>query len=204
MGVAINLAKSAGISILTPDGAPAEFKAKSSVDFLGYKISSTCIGIKDRSVRDIKEWVSYLIYSNLLESPKRGVLIPQRVATHVDRDYVVMIFQIRRYLYVDLSETQLRRYLARDTPRIQYHGLMSFYPIVDDERLLRRLDGWLKHTVYTSLRVRARLFQNAGITVLPEASRTFKRWSPDLFRLVVVGGSIGPKTAKLLADGKAP
>jgi RNA-directed DNA polymerase len=167
MGVDLNLAKSAGISILVPDGAPAEFKAKSAVDFLGYRISSANISIGKRSIEQVKEWISYLIYSNLLQEPKRGVLVPSRVAPNVDRDYVVMIFQIRRYLYGELSETQLRRYLAGEKRQIRYHGRMSFYPILDDDAQLRELDGWLLHTVYTSLRARARLFGRAGVTVLP-------------------------------------
>ena len=167
MGVDINLDKSSGISILTPTGAPREFKAKSGVEFLGYRISSEHIGIKQKSVDRIKRWISYLIYSNLLREPKAKRLILSRVAPSVDRDYVVMLFQVRRYLYGELGEMQLRRYLARATPPVRYHGLMSFYPIVDDFTLLRELDGWLLHTVYTTLRARGRLFAAAGVTSLP-------------------------------------
>ncbi|HVZ35268.1 MAG TPA: reverse transcriptase domain-containing protein, partial [Polyangiaceae bacterium] len=181
MGVDLNLAKSAGIHILTPDGAPAEFKQKPMVEFLGYKISADRISIRTKNVADIKEWISYLLYSNLLEEPKRGNLVAARVAPPVDRDYVVFIFQLRRYLYGDLSEKQLRRYLARDLPRIRYQGLMSFYPILDDEIQLRELDGWLLHSVYTTLRLRRRLFASAGVTALPEPHGLQKGKLPDFF-----------------------
>jgi len=35
--------------------------------------------------------------------------------------------------YGELSESQLRKYMARQTPLLRYHGLMSFYPVVNDE-----------------------------------------------------------------------
>jgi RNA-directed DNA polymerase len=192
MGVDINLSKSAGISILAPDGAPAEFKAKNSVEFLGYKISSECVSIRDRNVQEIKKWISYLIYSNLLLEPKRGNVVAARVAPSVDRDFVVLIFQLRRYLYGDLSEKQLRRYLAQETPRIRYRGLMSFYPIIDDDELLHGLDGWLLNTIFLTLRVRRRLFEAKGIVALPTPHGLSKR---DL--LSFVGATSGKATLDL-------
>lgn len=190
MGVDLNLAKSAGIHILTPDGAPAEFKQKPMVEFLGYKVSADRLSIRTKNVADIKEWISYLLYSNLLEGPKRGNLVAARVAPPVDRDYVVFLFQLRRYLYGDLSEKQLRRYLARDMPRIRYRGLMSFYPILDDETQLRELDGWLLHTVYTTLRFRERLFVGAGVTQLPGPHGLPKAKLPRFFGKSTEGATL--------------
>jgi hypothetical protein len=168
MGVDVNLGKSPGISILTPEEAKAEFKSKSEVEFLGYSISPDGIGIRQKNLGEIKEWIAYLIYVNLLEQPLKGNFVGVRVSPPIDRDYVVLLFQLRRYLYGDLSEKQLRRYLDRDTPRIHYRGLMSFYPILDDEGQLRDLDGWMLHTVRTTLRKRAVLFASAGFSTLPQ------------------------------------
>jgi RNA-directed DNA polymerase len=165
MGVEMNLSKSAGISLLVPEGGPAEFKPKEAIDFLGYRISATAIGIRTASLKRIKQWVSYLIYSNLLQEPQRGTFLPARVAPPIDRDYVVAIFQIRRYLYGDLSERTLRRHLARDIPLVRYKGLMSFYPILDDEQLLRELDGWLLRTIHSTLRRRRALYVSNGFTL---------------------------------------
>jgi RNA-directed DNA polymerase len=167
MGVEINFLKSDGISILCPPGAQAEFKSKSTVSFVGYDISSTVIGIRARKVKEAKAWMSYLIFVNLLQEPKRGKLLIERLAFGIDRDYLVMLNQIRRYLYGGLDESQLRKYMARQTPLIRYQGLMSFYPIVNDEPLLKSLDGWLLNSVFRALRLRGRLYRNAGITVLP-------------------------------------
>jgi hypothetical protein len=58
---------------------------------------------------------------------------------------------------------------------MKYHGLMSFYPIIDDEPLLKELDGWLLGSVERALRLRARLLGQAGIATLPEPHGKSKR-----------------------------
>jgi len=78
-----------------------------------------------------------------------------------------MLAQIRRYLYGELSESQLRKYMARQTPLLRYHGLMSFYPVVNDEAILKHVDGWLLNSVYRSLKLRAKLLERMGFGPLP-------------------------------------
>lgn len=167
MGVALNFNKSEGISILCPDDAPVEFKSKSAVCFIGYRIGPTLISFHPKKLRESQDWLSYLIYSNLLQEPKKGIIATNRIGPDVDWDYVVMLTQIRRYLYGELTESRLRKYMARQTPLIRYHGLMSFYPVVNDEDLLRHLDGWLLNSVYRAVRLRGRLLRNSGIADLP-------------------------------------
>jgi RNA-directed DNA polymerase len=111
--------------------------------------------------------MSYLIFSNLLQEPKRGRLPISRLVHGIDQNYRIMVTQLRRYLYGELSESQLRKYMARQTPLMHYHGLMSFYPIVNDEVLLRQLDGWLLNSVHRALKLRAKLFRKSGIKILP-------------------------------------
>jgi RNA-directed DNA polymerase len=168
IGAELNLRKSEGISILAPEGAPVEFKAKKSVDFVGYSFAAEGISIRAESVKRIKRRLAFLIYRNLLEAPMHGIIVPARFAPPIDRDYVVLIYQMRRYLYGDLNEEKLRKYLRRTVPRVHYKGVMSFYPLVEREDVLRSLDGWLAHTVYTSLRKRASLLAAAGHAPLPE------------------------------------
>ncbi|MNX67188.1 reverse transcriptase [compost metagenome] len=168
MGVAINLRKSDGISILTESNSASEFKNKSSVSFIGYSINGNRISISDRSIAKAKKHISYLVYSNLIQPLKQGSFVASRISPGVDRDYVVAIFQIRRYLYGDLSETQLRKHIAGIVPKIHYRGLMSFYPIVDDDDLLRELDGWLLGTLARALRLREKLLRRRGVGSLPK------------------------------------
>ena len=165
MGVRLNLAKSEGISLITPLEAPAELRSKSTVEFVGYEIGQDRTSMKRALVDKAKTKVAGLIYRNLLEPLKRGHRVPHRWASPIDRDYVVLIFQIRRYLYGNLNEHRLRRYLARDAPRMHYRGFMSFFPIVDDDDQLKALDGWMIHNIERTLAERARLI--GGATKLP-------------------------------------
>jgi len=167
MGVELNFNKSEGISILCQENALAEFRYKPAVSFIGYQIGAKQISFRPEKVKDVQRWLSYLIYSNLLQDPKRGTVSADRVTGDIDWDYVVMLAQIRRYLYGELSESQLRKYMARQTPLMRYHGLMSFYPVVNDEALLKHLDGWLLNSVYRALRLRARLLGGLGLSNLP-------------------------------------
>jgi RNA-directed DNA polymerase len=166
MGVDFNFNKSEGISILSPENLPTEFKSKTSVSFIGYKIGSHLISFGPKTLQKSQGHMSYLVYSNLLQDPKKGRLAESRIGD-VDWDYVIMLQQIRRYLYGELTETRLRKYMARQTPLLRYHGLMSFYPVVNDEVLLKHLDGWLLNVVYRSLRLRAKLLTALGFQNLP-------------------------------------
>lgn len=168
MGVSINLRKSEGVSILSESQSSAEFKNKHSVSFIGYSINGDKLSIADKSIEKFKKHISYLIYSNLIQPLKQGNFVTSRINPGVDRDYVVALFQIRRYLYGDLSESQLRKLVSGVAPKIHYRGLMSFYPIVDDENLLKGLDGWLLGCLYRALRLREKLLVSRGITTLPK------------------------------------
>jgi hypothetical protein len=169
MGVGLNFLKSKGITLLSPKGLSAELPAQSAVNFLGYKISQEYLSIRPESVRRIKRHISYLIYSNLLQEPKRGHFVSDRILGEgkIDLDYPVLIYQLRRYLYGGLSEEMLRRYLYRQTPNLRFKGLMSFYPIVDDEPLLRELDGWMLACVVRAIKRRGDMWNTYFPGALP-------------------------------------
>lgn len=160
MGVGLNFLKSKGITLLSPAELRSEFAAQPAVNFLGYRISQEYLSIRPESVQRIKRHISWLIYQNLLQEPKRGHFVSGRILGQgqIDLDYPVLIYQLRRYLYGGLSEAMLRRFLRRQTPNLRFKGLMSFYPIVDDEPLLRRLDGWMLATVVRAIRRRGELW----------------------------------------------
>ncbi len=160
-GVRINVRKSDGISLLTREGHPSELKSvKHKIDFLGYSISVDHLSIKDVSVKKIKKQISYLLYRNLIQPLKgpqlRAVTIP---ANDRDPAFLTAILQIRRYLYGNLSEKQLRDYLAGRLKTIYFKGIMSFYPLLTDEDQLKRLDGWLSSVIVRVLKQRARLLE---------------------------------------------
>ena len=166
IGLSINFSKSEGIRLLTPAEAPRELPGKDSVSFIGHKIDAQHISMRDSLVSKAKLRLSRLIFSNLLQEPLQGRVNHSRLIG-LDKDYVVLISQIRRYLYGGLREKQVRMYLTRTVPRIHYRGFMSFFPVVDNDELLKNLDGWLVSNIYLALRRRAKLLQNLGVSPLP-------------------------------------
>ena len=166
MGLSINYEKSEGVKLLTPLDAPREISGKETVSFIGHKIDTENISMSDALVSRAKGRLSQLIFANLLQEPLRGNVNWAHISG-LDRDYSVLISQIRRYLYGNLSEEQLRNYLSRAVPNIHYRGFMSFFPVVDDDELLKDLDGWLVTTIYLALRRRAKLLRGLGATSLP-------------------------------------
>lgn len=167
MEVDLNFLKSKGITLFAPPDMPAEFTAQNSVEFLGYSISKRCLSIRASSVRRIKKHISFLIYKNLLQEPNRGHFPSHIMLGQMDEDYPVLIYQLRRYLYGDLTEAAVRRFLYRQTPNLQFKGLMSFYPIVDDEELLKELDGWMLSSTLRAIKLRGQLWANYYPGALP-------------------------------------
>jgi hypothetical protein len=159
-GVRINAAKSAGISLLTSKGMPAEMVAKYRVDFLGYSLSTSTVAMKAANVRDVKAQISYILSKHLLQplrkTPLRALVIP---ANDVDPALYSAIAEIRRYLYGGLTSTQIVNYIHGRTRRIYFKGLMSYYPLLTDSEQLKELDGWLVSAIHRAVRARGKLLE---------------------------------------------
>lgn len=164
-GVKINPKKSEGISLLSRDEFPGEINPKSSFNFLGYSMSVGKNSIKEGSRQRIQQHISYLLYRNLIQpiksKPLKGLVIPSN-----DRDYSLLIAmtQIRRYMYGGLSHRDIREYITGRKKWLRFKGVMSFYPLVNDESQLKNLDGWLLSTIYRAIQYRNFLFQTHKIS----------------------------------------
>jgi hypothetical protein len=161
-GIKLNYDKSAGISLLQSRKLTSEFSnTKEYIEFLGYRISSNNVGIKDLSIRKIKQQISYLLYRNLIQpinqQPFRNVNIP---ANGIDRDLITAIMQIRRYLYGDLSEIRLRNYINGKYYKLNFKGIMSYYPLITDDMQMKYLDRWLVSTILNVINKRKKLLLN--------------------------------------------
>lgn len=163
-GIPINLKKSEGISLLTRPGLPAELKnVKNSLDFLGYSISVDVVSIKSATINKIKKQISYLLYRNLVQ-PLKGERLLGMIIPGNDKDpaLLTVMLQIRRYLYGGLNSQQLRDYINGRSKRIQFKGIMSFYPLVNDIAQLKTLDGWMVSTIYRCVQLRSKLLKRWG------------------------------------------
>lgn len=159
IGVALNAEKSEGISILCSNAMKSEFhKSKDKVNFLGYSISTDKVSIKDSSVKKIKREISYILYKHLIQPlkslPLRALKIP---SNDKDDAFLSAICEIRRYMYGNLSEDMISAYLNGRSNRIFFKGIMSFYPLINDEIQMKSLDGWLVNAIFKAIRCRSAL-----------------------------------------------
>ena len=152
--IMVNYDKSDGISLLQKKGMKSEFgKVKDHIDFLGYSITTSNIGIRKSSVANIKKQISYLVYKNLIQpirsTPVGAARFPRK---NKDEDFLTAISEIRRYLYGNLTEITLKKFLNGTYVKLNFKGIMSFYPLIDDEFQMKELDKWLLSTILNVLR----------------------------------------------------
>lgn len=191
----INHTKSPGVSLLTsPDTTAAEVRSAHGVDFLSHRVALRSVSISDRSMVIAKRTLLEYIYNHLLREPLQGTQDLARLKGDLDRDYIALVSQLRRYLYGSLSEQQLRRLLRGPLPpKISLGGLLGRYPLANDVRQLQELDAWLSTQVWLALRKRANLLRShvhgsPKPWGYPQAGlRTFRTRSSRGRRLVVDG-----------------
>jgi hypothetical protein len=166
-GVAINAKKSDGISLLCRKDMPSEIASrKEEVEFLGYSISVDNVSIKKHSVKNIKQQISYILYKHLIQPLKGKKLIAITIPVN-DKDVHLLsaIMEIRRYLYGNLTDQIIANYLNGSSHRIFFKGIMSFYPLINNEKQLKELDGWLITAIFKAIRLRSKLLKKWNFSV---------------------------------------
>lgn len=160
-GVAINAKKSDGISLLCRKDMPSEIVSrKEEIEFLGYAISVDHVSIKRSSINKIKKQITYILYKHLIQ-PLRGTkLVALEIpANDKDKHLLSAIMEIRRYLYGNLNDQMIANYLNGSSNRIFFKGVMSFYPLINNEAQLKNLDGWLVTAIFKAIRIRSKLLK---------------------------------------------
>jgi retron-type reverse transcriptase len=159
--VPINAKKSDGISLLAREGLPTEIASKEEFNFLGYSIGVDRVSIREKSELRIKKQISYLLYRNLIQplknTPLRGLIIP---ANDRDKALLIALMQVRRYLYGGLLHRDIEDYIKGRKKTLTFKGVMSFYPLINDEAQLKALDGWLVSVVFRAVRLRSNLLKS--------------------------------------------
>lgn len=158
-GISLNFDKSDGISLLKRNEMSTEFiNHKEYIEFLGYKISTENISIKTSSVENIKTHISYLLYKNLIQPLKVTSIHGSNIPTGgKDKNFLSAMMEVRRYLYGNLTEETLKKYMNGTFKILDFKGIMSFYPLINDEDLLKDLDKWLISTILNAIEHRRKL-----------------------------------------------
>lgn len=188
IGSPINSEKSRGIRLLTrQETVHAEMVSTKSVDYLGHTLGLRSTTMRAASVRRIQSRIGTLVYTNLLLEPLAGRQQMARL-TDVDRDYVTLIWQLRRYLYGPLTENDVRRFRRGGIPPMSFEGVMAFFPLVDDDQMLQELDQWISTRIWLALRKRNMLLAHSRTATLPLPHGLDKR---TLLTLKVKSGRTG-------------
>lgn len=160
--IRINYKKSDGISLLKRDDMPSEFfNSKEYIEFLGYKISTEKVSIKNKSLDKIKKHIAYLLYKNLIHPLKQDSV--SRLNLPIDgrdKNFLTALMEVRRYLYGNLTEITLKKYMNGTYKVLSFKGIMSFYPLINDVEQLKELDEWLISTIMNVIRRRRRLLRS--------------------------------------------
>ena len=187
IGSDINFEKSEGVRLLVPKRTvKAEIRHTASIEFLGHEIGLGAVGMKPAVEEKVRDRVSKLLFDNLLREPLAGTQAIGRL-TNTDRDYATFVWQLRRYFYGPLSEAQLRRFHEGSVPRIRFQGIMSFFPLLDQDATLAALDSWITTQAWLTLRKRSFLLSKY-VQTTPEPWHRKRR---DLSDLIVPSTSSG-------------
>ncbi len=162
--VAINAKKSDGISLLCRKDMPVEIsRRKEEIEFLGYSISVDYVSINESSVNKIKRQISYILYKHLIQPLNGKKLVAISIPSNgKDKHLLSAISEIRRYLYGNLTDQMIMSYLNGSSNRIFFKGIMSFYPLINNEEQLRKLDGWLITAIFKAIKLRCKLLKKWG------------------------------------------
>lgn len=189
IGSPVNQRKSMGIRLLVSEQTTrAELPWTHAVSYLSHSIGLTDVRMNNESVAVIKRHIASLIYNNLLREPLRGTQRPSRLVTN-DNDYIVLVWQMRRYLYGALSEEEVRRLSRGPVPLMPLSGAMSRFPLVDDDEQLRELDRWITAQTWLALRKRAAVLTKARVVGTSPNPWGLPRSSLPRLRLVSSSGS---------------
>lgn len=192
-GLRINYEKSPGILLFgggpererrdftldVDDGARLE--TIPCIDYLGHRLSSTGVGLPDKTIKRIKRRIAEIIYKHLFLHRRGagGVFNSGRVGPgFVDWDLVTCLNEIRNYMYGGLHEGQLAAFLGNTARLPHIRGLMAFLPLVQNSAQLKELDGWLLNILRRAQRERAKVVASFGgtLAVIPETELIDGSW----------------------------
>lgn len=163
MGVGINHVKSQGVHLVARDQLQApEIPLTEAVEYLGHRIAISDVRPRCKTLKRIKSRINRFIFENLLQAPLSGSQDLSRVSGGKDRDYLVLVLQLRRYLYGSLSPKQVKRLaISRSLPYFSLSGEVARLAAVTETLDFKELDRWTSWQIHLALQKRANLLNEA-------------------------------------------
>lgn len=160
-GVDINYEKSNGVRILESTSTKrSEMPSTLSVDFLGHSLYLNRVTLSRPMKETIKRRVDRFIWLNLLEAPESQSQNMARLGRRIDRDYVTLLSQLRKYLYGNLSQKDVRKLsVSKRPPKVNLGGVVAAFPASVDSADWQELDEYIRTSVWLALRKRRRLLR---------------------------------------------
>jgi RNA-directed DNA polymerase len=160
-GVAINYDKSSGIRILSDRAG--ELSTISEFDFLSYRFRHSGLDLSDPAIHAIKRRCARIIYNHLLMYPKRVKAVNKARLGRGFRDWdlVTCVNELRRLVYGPRrSQFMMDAYLDGHVTIKMNTGAVSYFCLVSDSKVFRRLDGWLIDSLCRAYRARRRMLKD--------------------------------------------
>lgn len=176
-GLKINYTKSPGIQLF--EGGPERSKRHftidvddashiekiKNIDYLGHRISYDGVSLPDKTIKRIKERISYIINIHLFLH-RRGVggqFNNDRIGSgFYDWDLVTCVNEIRKYIYGGFRESHINGFLHENERPPAIRGLMSFFPLSTSVKQYKELDGWLANVIYRAHIERTKVVASHG------------------------------------------
>jgi len=158
-GLVINRVKSPGIAIHTD--YIQEMRSISDFTYLGYSFDANGLAMPWKTSQKLRQKISRLINIYLLNALKFGFNI-SRASTekNYDWDLLGLIYEIRRGLYGGLTEDNINKFIYGGKRLPKMRGLMGYYCLIEDPKLLKSLDGWMINCVRRAVVERNRRLKN--------------------------------------------
>lgn len=170
-GASLNYTKSRGIQIFHhQDLKHLEFKHKTEILYLNHVIQQDLISISNRTIKEVKAEISLMIHTylikDLIDHEIKKVRIDDNCDTPKDKDYISLIWSLRRLVYGKLSESEVTEMLRSGSPKLtRLSGRLSSFVASTNYNQLKDLDNWFREAIYNALRKRRKLIESSDINL---------------------------------------
>jgi len=158
-GLIVNRKKSPGIAVISDH--QHEIRTINDFTYLGYGFKDAGLTMPEKTKRKLQQKVSRLINIYLINALNHGVAKGRsNRKKKYDWDLLGLIYELRRGFYGGLREQDIQDFLYNQGKLQTMRGLMGFYCLIEDPKILKELDGWTVNVVRRACVERRRILRS--------------------------------------------